>query len=74
MNELGWLGRSLVLLGVVLVIVGAVLAWGPRIGWLGKLPGDFVWKGNGWSVYLPLGTCILISIVLSLILALWSRR
>ncbi len=71
MNELG---KMLLGLGLLLAVMGAVLLLGERIGLpLGRLPGDFAFKGKGFSVYFPLGTCILISIVLSAILYLFSH-
>ena len=68
------LGRFLVVAGLVLVVVGALLTFAPRLPWLGRLPGDFSWGGRNWRVYVPLGTSILLSLVLSLILALVMRR
>ena len=70
MEGLSTLGRLLRLLGIVLVILGALLAWGPRVPWLGRLPGDFVFGGEGWKVYLPLGTSVLLSVILTLVLRL----
>jgi Protein of unknown function (DUF2905) len=68
-------GRMLVVLGVVLVVVGGVLWLGAgKVPFLGRLPGDIhVARGN-WSFYFPLTTSILLSIVLTLVLALLSRR
>jgi hypothetical protein len=71
-------GRMLVLLGVVLVVVGGGL-WlagsaGARIPFLGRLPGDLHVQRGNWSFYFPLTTSILVSVVLTLILALLSRR
>jgi hypothetical protein len=74
MTEFGALGRLLVLLGLVLMMIGALMAWGPRVSWLGRLPGDFAFGGPSWRVYLPLGTCLLLSLILSLILRLFARR
>lgn len=68
------LGRLLLLFGLILVLAGAWLLWGPRIPWLGRLPGDLSFGGAGWRVYLPLGTSLLLSLVLSLILWLVSRK
>jgi hypothetical protein len=72
------LGRMLVLLGVVLVVVGGGLwlagASGARIPFLGRLPGDIHIERGNWSFYFPLTTSILVSVVLTLILALLSRR
>jgi hypothetical protein len=67
------LGRLLIVLGVILVIVGAVVLLAPKIPWLGKLPGDFSFNRENFSVYFPLGTCILISIILTLIMYLFRR-
>jgi hypothetical protein len=74
MNEWGTMGRALVILGVVLVVVGALLAWGPRVPWLGRLPGDFRFGGPSWSVYVPLGTSVVLSILLTLLLRWFTRR
>jgi len=72
--ELGHLGRLLMLLGVLLLGVGAWFAWGPRLPWLGRLPGDFVFGGDHWKIYLPLGTCLLLSLILSLVFSLIGRK
>jgi ribose/xylose/arabinose/galactoside ABC-type transport system permease subunit len=69
------LGKFLVVLGGVIVIAGAVLLLAARFHLpLGRLPGDFVYRGKNTTFYFPLTTCILISLVLSLILWLFSRR
>ncbi|MEJ2671091.1 MAG: DUF2905 domain-containing protein [Deltaproteobacteria bacterium] len=67
------LGRFLIIVGVILVIVGAVFLLAPKIPWLGRLPGDISYKRGNFSFYFPLGTCILISIILTLILYLFRR-
>jgi hypothetical protein len=67
------LGRLLIAVGVLLVIVGAVLLLAPKLPWLGKLPGDISFKRGNFSFYFPLGTCILISIILTLIMYLLRR-
>ena len=71
-------GRMLMLLGLVLLVGGAFL-WlgsglGARIPFLGRLPGDIHVQRGSWSFYFPLTTSILLSIVLTLVLALFSRR
>lgn len=64
------LGKALVGLGLLLLVVGAVLILAGRMGWpLGRLPGDFAWKGKHIQVFFPLGTSIVISIALTI--ALW---
>jgi hypothetical protein len=68
------LGRLLIGLGFLLLIAGGIVLVLGRIGLpLGKLPGDFSYRGKNVSVYFPLGTSILLSIVLSLIFYLLSR-
>jgi len=74
MADAGGLGRLLIILGVVLALVGVALTLGPRIPWLGRLPGDFSFGGPNWRVYIPLGTSILISVVLTILLALFRRK
>jgi Protein of unknown function (DUF2905) len=71
MNDLG---RLLIGLGFVLLIAGGVLLLLGRTGVpLGRLPGDISYRGKNLSVYFPLGTSILLSIVLSLVFYLLSR-
>jgi hypothetical protein len=68
------LGRAILGLGLVLVLIGAALMVAGRMGLpLGRLPGDFAWRGKNVRVYFPLGTSILISIVLTLVFYLISR-
>jgi hypothetical protein len=71
MNDLG---RLLIGVGLVLVIAGGLLLLLGRTGFpLGKLPGDISYRGRNVSVYFPLGTSILLSVVLSLVFYLLSR-
>ena len=71
MNDLG---RLLIGLGLLLVIAGGILLLLGRTGVpLGRLPGDISYRGKNLSVYFPLGTSILLSIVLSLVFYLLSR-
>ena len=67
------LGRLLIVAGVILVIVGAVFLLAPKLPWLGRLPGDISYQRGLFSFYLPLGTCILISIILTVIFWLLRR-
>ena len=68
------LGKSLMLFGVILVAVGALLAFGNKTPLLGKLPGDILVQRKNLTFYFPLATSIIISIVISLVLWLWSKR
>jgi hypothetical protein len=70
---MGGLGRLLILAGLVLVAVGLVVSFSSRIPWLGKLPGDFTFRFGGWTVYIPLATSLLLSLVLSLLSYLFRR-
>ena len=70
---MGGLGRSLILAGLVLVAVGFVMLLSSRIPWLGKLPGDFTFRSGGLTVYMPLATSLLLSLVLSLLAYLFRR-
>ena len=67
------LGRALIGLGLLLALVGAVLLVGGRLG-LGRLPGDLVLRRQGFTFYAPLATSIVVSLLLTLLLNLWSRR
>jgi hypothetical protein len=63
------LARTLIFLGLLLLVAGIVILGLARLHLpLGRLPGDFNWRGRGWSISFPLATSILISIVLSLLL------
>ena len=68
------LGRTFIALGLLLVVVGVVIVGLTRLNLpLGRLPGDFNWRGRGWSVSFPLATSILISVLLSVLLWAISR-
>lgn len=66
-------GKGLIVLGLLLVVLGLVFTLGGKLPWLGHLPGDiYIQKGN-FTFYLPLATCLLISLVLTLVLYLLKR-
>jgi hypothetical protein len=68
------LGRTLLLLGVVLVIFGALLSFGAKLPFrLGKLPGDIVHRGEHTTFYFPVVTCLVLSAVLSFLFWLFSH-
>jgi hypothetical protein len=69
------LGRLLILAGVVLVALGVlVLAMNRFHLPLGRLPGDVVWRGKNTTVYFPWVTCLLLSLLGTLLLWLLGRR
>jgi Protein of unknown function (DUF2905) len=71
LQPLGW---SLVVLGIVLAVAGLVILAGPRIPLFGHLPGDIVIQRDNVTIILPLGTMLVISVVVSILLALLNRR
>lgn len=70
MNDLG---KVLVVFGLVLAAVGAMLWSGVGRGWLGRLPGDIHYTRGNFSFYFPIVTCVLLSILLTIILRLFRR-
>lgn len=76
MAEIGMIetGKALITVGIVIVLVGGLLMIAGRFGLpFGRLPGDIAYRGKNVSVYFPLGTCLLISVALTIILYLISR-
>jgi ribose/xylose/arabinose/galactoside ABC-type transport system permease subunit len=68
------LGRILIGLGILLVIVGVFFVISSRLNLpLGRLPGDFSWRGKGWAVSFPLASSLVISVVLSLLFWLFGH-
>jgi hypothetical protein len=67
------LGRSLIIIGMVLVVIGLIISFAPRLPWLGKLPGDILIKKENFSFYFPLASCLLISLILSFVMWLFRR-
>jgi hypothetical protein len=66
------MSRTLVIIGLAIAAVGLLWPWITRLG-LGRLPGDIFIQREGFTVYAPITTGILVSVVLSLILWLFSR-
>jgi hypothetical protein len=67
-------GKTLMMLGVLLLIVGAIVHFGGKVLPLGRLPGDFHWEKENFSFHFPVATSIIVSIVLTLLLNLLFRR
>ena len=67
------LGKSLVLIGISIVLIG-VLIWGfSSIPYIGRLPGDIYVRRGNFTFYFPLATCILISIIATILFSLMRR-
>ena len=66
-------GRSLIYLGLFLVLIGLLLSFSGRIPWLGHLPGDIYLHRGRFSFYFPLTTCLLISVLITLVMYLFRR-
>jgi membrane protein implicated in regulation of membrane protease activity len=74
MADTGSIAKALILLGAALVVIGAVLALGVKLPWFGKLPGDIIIQKKNITLFFPITTSILISIILSVIFILLRRR
>jgi len=64
-------GLLMVLLGLVLLVAGH---FSGKVPWLGRLPGDIYIQRGNWTFYFPLATCLIISVVLTLLFSLFGRR
>jgi hypothetical protein len=68
-------GRTLIVLGVLFVIAGLALEYGPRLPFrIGRLPGDIYFHRGNTTFYFPIVTCVLVSVVLTLVLWIFDRR
>ncbi|MFA4989915.1 MAG: DUF2905 domain-containing protein [Candidatus Omnitrophota bacterium] len=68
------IARTLIIFGVILIAVGIFLFFMQKIPLVGRLPGDIYIQKKNFSFYFPLATCILISIILSLLFYLFNRK
>jgi formate hydrogenlyase subunit 3/multisubunit Na+/H+ antiporter MnhD subunit len=66
-------GRTLIILGIAIIALGVLFTFGGRIPWLGHLPGDIYVQRDRFSFYFPITTCVVISILISLVLYLFRR-
>ncbi len=74
MPDFSGMGRILIVIGLLIAAVGLVLSFAGKIPWLGRLPGDFFFRGKRFSFFFPLTTSIVISVILTLILWFINRR
>ena len=66
-------GKALIYLGILAVVVGVIFLLGGKVPWLGHLPGDLTIEREGYTFYFPLTTCVLISVIISLVLYFFRR-
>ena len=70
MNDLG---KILVVVGIVVTVLGVLLWSGAARNWLGRLPGDFHYTRGNFSLHFPIVTCLLISLVLTVLMWIFRR-
>jgi len=70
---MGGLGKGLILLGLFFVVLGMIFSLGSKIPWLGQLPGDIYLRRERLTFYFPLMTCLLLSLILTLVLYIFRR-
>ena len=69
------IGRTLIILGIVLLVLGALFTLGEKLPVrIGRLPGDIVVRGKNSVFYFPLATCILLSVLFTLVMWIFNRR
>ena len=66
------LGRSLVIAGLVILVLGLALMFADKVPLVGRLPGDITIRGDSWTVYAPIATSIVVSLVLTAALSLFA--
>lgn len=74
MSQFSGFGKMLVIMGLTMALIGGILWLGGKLPGLGRLPGDILIKRENFTFYFPLTTSILVSILLSLLIALFRRH
>lgn len=70
---MGDFGRLLIWFGIILIGLGLLLTLAGKIPWLGRLPGDIYYKSEHLTFYFPIVTCLIVSVIVSLIFFLFRR-
>jgi len=72
------LAKMLLLFGLLMVLLGLILLaaghFSGKVPWLGRLPGDIYIQRGTWTFYFPLATCLIVSILLTLLFSRFGRR
>ena len=74
MFDFSGFGKILIVIGLVIAGIGGLILLGGKIPWIGRLPGDFYYKGKNFTFYFPLATSIIVSIILTIILIFIGRK
>ena len=67
-------GRIIIILGVILIALGILLPYVDKLNFFGKLPGDIRIKGENFSFYFPIATCIVLSVLLTLLAKFFFKK
>ncbi len=68
-------GKTLIALGILLIVAGLVLVYAPwLVNWFGRLPGDIRIEREGGSVFIPITSMVIVSLLVSLILNIFFRQ
>jgi hypothetical protein len=68
------LGRMIIYIGVVMIVIGGFFLLMAKLPWFGRLPGDIVYRREGLTLYVPIATMILVSLIMTLLLNIVWRR
>jgi hypothetical protein len=68
------IGRALLVIGAVLIGIGVVLVLAPRVPFIGRLPGDIRIERDGLTIFVPLGSMIVLSILISVVVSILGRQ
>jgi len=74
MFDVSGIGKILLIIGLVIAGIGVLFLLGGKIPWIGRLPGDFYYKGKHFTFYFPLATSIVVSIILTIIIMFINRK
>ena len=74
MPDFSGIGKILLITGLIIAGIGCFILFAGKIPWIGRLPGDFYYKGKNFTCYFPLATSIVISIIITVILMFIGRK
>lgn len=74
MDNIQDIGRFFIILGLIISAIGGLLLLSGNIPWLGRLPGDIIIQKKNFTFYFPLATCIIISLILTLLFWIFGRK